>query len=292
MLILDNRETKLIELIKTINIPIPYTVESLPIGDIIIRTTNTINITSNYDNRNTYLYEIILERKCMTDMISSIKDGRYKEQKIRLLAELNKIGIENNNRRVKISYLLEGTNNDLRLPQDKNILIGSIISSIFRDNIPILRTTSLQDTLDLLIRLHERLQKDYLDFFPTSRIQNTTTEQSESNTSNTSNISNTGNTGNNSYLQSIKKNKKDNITPQLWNQLCLCNIPGISNAIAIKITEKYPSLKKLIDAYENCIDINQKEKLLADIIVSETEKQKRRLGDIISKRIFNFISNI
>jgi ERCC4-type nuclease len=252
----------------------------LQIGDIILRYSPEVKEFP------AETFEIIIERKCMTDMISSIKDGRYKEQKIRLLAELNKIGIENNNRRVKISYLLEGTNNDLRLPQDKNILIGSIISSIFRDNIPILRTTSLQDTLDLLIRLHERLQKDYLDFFPTSRIQNTTTEQSESNTSNT------GNTGNNSYLQSIKKNKKDNITPQLWNQLCLCNIPGISNAIAIKITEKYPSLKKLIDAYENCIDINQKEKLLADIIVSETEKQKRRLGDIISKRIFNFISNI
>jgi ERCC4-type nuclease len=64
MLIIDVRENKLIELIKTkTQFPI-YQTASLPVGDIIIRHSEG-DIT----------YEIILERKCVTDMIASIKDG-------------------------------------------------------------------------------------------------------------------------------------------------------------------------------------------------------------------------
>jgi ERCC4-type nuclease len=122
MLIIDVRESKLIDLIKTKSQFLTYQVASLPIGDIILRHTEG-EIT----------YEIILERKCVIDMIASIKDGRYKEQKIRLLSE-----IVSSSNKVKIAYLLEGSIDDLRLPQDKTILIGSVISSTFRDNIPIL----------------------------------------------------------------------------------------------------------------------------------------------------------
>ena len=93
----------------------------------------------------------------MPDMISSIKDGRYKEQKIRLQAE-------SANTNTIICYLIEGLVSDLRKPNDKILLYGSIISSLFRDTIPIIRTTSLQETLDILIRLHERMTKNINDF--------------------------------------------------------------------------------------------------------------------------------
>jgi ERCC4-type nuclease len=151
MLILDSREVKLIDLIKS-KLPndfkIPYSTENLQIGDIIIKHTLD-NIT----------YSLIIERKCVTDMIASIKDGRYKEQKIRLLAELA------NTPNTIITYLLEGSMSELRLQQDKTMFNGSIISSIFRDKISIIRTYSLIETLDILIRLHERFTKDINDFF-------------------------------------------------------------------------------------------------------------------------------
>lgn len=290
MLIIDIRENKLIDLIK-IKLPtLSYQTTSLPIGDIIIRHIED-NIT----------YEIILERKCLTDMIASIKDGRYKEQKIRLLSE-----ITTSSNKVKIAYLLEGSTHELRLQQDKSILIGSVISSIFRDNIPILQTSSLHDTLYLIQRLNERLIKDYKDFFPnTNYIKNTLSNsilnpiyQLNDNIVNQNiEIDNPNITSNNNissnylYLQAIKKNKKDNMTPTMWNMNCLCGIPGVSSAIAIKIAERYPSIRALLEAYQGCIDTISQENLLADIILIETDKQRRRIGNVISKRIYEYLQN-
>jgi ERCC4-type nuclease len=309
MLILDNRETKLIELIKaSTEFKIPYTTENLQIGDIIIRHQNTANTQTTYN--------IILERKCITDMIASIKDGRYKEQKIRLLAEVAK---NNNTNQTIIAYILEGSQNELRLPQDKTMLNGSIISSLFRDKIPLIRTYTLQETLNIITRLHERLSKDYTEFFTTNKTtiiletQSKTTDYNfikeeenittkEINIANIQTINNNNNNDiinqdnqnnqNNLYLASIKKCKKNNITPKLWNQMCYMNIPGISSNIAIKISEIYPTIKLLLQAYEKCSNEDEKEQLLAKIILTETDTQKRRIGNIVSKRVYQFLLSI
>lgn len=283
MLIIDIREGKLLDLMKTRSqLPI-YETANLPLGDIIVR---------HLDGEITY--EIILERKCMTDMIASIKDGRYKEQKIRLQAEMTS---SNSKNRTKISYLLEGSIDDLRLPQDKTILIGSIISSIFRDNIPILRTSSLLDTLDVILRLHDRLVKDYKDFFPSITapsllpqeldISSSTNDASQIASQTAPQIAPIANV----YLQSIKKNKKDNMTPAVWNMNCLCGIPGVSSAIAIKIAERYPTIRSLLEAYQSCSDSTSCECLLADIALTETDKQRRRIGNVISKRIYEYFQS-
>jgi crossover junction endonuclease MUS81 len=286
MIILDIRETKLIELFNSIN-NILYKKEALPIGDIIIQHIH-----------NKVTYEIILERKCVTDMVASIKDGRYKEQKLRLLAERNNSNII---RKVKIAYLVEGTSSECRNSQDKIMLLGSVISSIFRDDIPILRTISLQETSELIIRLYERLIKDFTNFFPLNihTVSTMPTINLSLDTNNPVNVSfgstevkdNTNEyniTPTYTYLASIKKNKKDNMTPQIWNQNCLCGIPGVSNTIAIKISERFPTVKSLLDTYNNCPNQLEKELMLADIMLTETDKQRRRIGAVISKRVFDY----
>ena len=86
---IDNREKDLIPIFQKNNIP--FVNENLEIGDILISD----------DAGNTL---IIIERKKYADLSASIKDGRYKEQKERLLHSLS--------RNVRKIYLLEGT--DLR----------------------------------------------------------------------------------------------------------------------------------------------------------------------------------
>ena len=66
-LFIDNRETKLISLLDGI---IEFQVMQLDIGDIQIVNDKQI--------------VIVLERKTLSDLAQSIKDGRYKEQKARL----------------------------------------------------------------------------------------------------------------------------------------------------------------------------------------------------------------
>jgi crossover junction endonuclease MUS81 len=286
---LDNREAKLIELFRQAAIPIQTM--NLPIGDIIIKHTldlqqDVLALAEPHKERR-ITYEIILERKCTQDMVASIKDGRYKEQKIRLLAEGKNTTPD---RSVVIGYIIEGTPAELRAPADKTMLLGSIISSTFRDNISILRTNSLQETFDLLVRLNERMMKDYNEFFPnsTNRCAESAVDQTFS-ASDSSGCGVAGVGGNDSYLASIKKNKKDNMTPSMWNMACLCGIPGVSSAIAIKIAERYPTLRALLDAYLACPDIVGQENLLADIILTETEKQRRRIGGVVSKRVYEYI---
>ena len=207
MLIIDTREGKLIDLIKnTPSFTIPYEVKNLQIGDIIISS-------NKYSEK-----QLIIERKCMTDMICSIKDGRYKEQKLRLQAEVEKSKSSTNitATNVRICYLIEGVITDLRLPQDKTLLYGSIVSSIFRDNIPLLRTNSLLETLDIITRIHERMNKDITDFFKESKVESKVESNTVLDTTtatipdiNTLEIDLQNNTSdNNLYLQSIKNVKR------------------------------------------------------------------------------------
>jgi len=280
MLIIDSREVKLIELIKSkspTEFKIPYSTENLQIGDIIIKHTLD-NIT----------YSLIIERKCVTDMIASIKDGRYKEQKIRLLAELA------NSPNTIITYLLEGSSTELRLQQDKTMFNGSIISSIFRDKIPIIRTYSLAETLEILTRLHERFTKDITDFFTPKKNNTQPLEQPleqhiQPPQNQDTGVGSVSDGVNSLYLQSIKKCKKDNLTPVTWNHICYMNIPGISSNIAIKIAEVYPKLKDLILAYQTLDSESEKENLIANIVLTDTDKQKRKIGPVISKRVYQYI---
>lgn len=306
MLIIDNREGKLIELIKTTpTFKIPYELQSLQIGDIIISS-------EKHPDKS-----IIIERKCVQDMLASIKDGRYKEQKIRLQAEKC-----NSNGNKLICYLIEGSSSDVRYPSEKTVFHGSIVSSIFRDEIPLIRTSNLNETLDIIIRIHERMSKDITDFFKPNKIVSSIipstipiTISNESNTINDSNIinkeeennmlpetnneinNNTESTNNdtntnqinNTYLNSIKKCKKDNLTPQLWNQISLTNIPGVSTSIATKISEVFPTLKKLFEAYDNCELNEERILLISEIILTDNGKTKRRIGEVVSKRIIEYL---
>lgn len=294
---LDTRETKLIELFR--QAAIPFETANLPIGDIILKHTVDIKQapTDNVLTTQQITYEFIIERKCTHDMVASIKDGRYKEQKIRLLAESNNT---TRNRHIIIAYIIEGTPTELRSPADKTILLGSLISSTFRDRIAILQTYSLQDTVDLLVRMNERLGKDYADFFTSSvfkhnnsQVQSNSDIQEADNTANSDNIVNPNSSvvqkdSDSSYLASIKKNKKDNMTPAMWNMNCLCGIPGVSSTIAIKIAEKYPTIRSLLEAYQACADVASRETLLSEIILTETDKQRRRIGNVISKRVYEY----
>ena len=272
-------ETKLIDLVKQRGLL--YTTANLEIGDVIISDSCG--------------HQLIIERKTIADMVASVKDGRYKEQKLRLQAEQSR-----SNGKMRFAYVIEGDNLAKFTPADKLIAIGGIISSSFRDGIPVLRTMSLDETLDLILRLFERLSKDIKEFFQdrvtvsstgdscTPMLAKVTLECNNCNGNGSGNGS--VSTSNSVYLQTIKKNKKENLTPDTWFHLSLTNIPGISSTIAEKIIETYPTLKALIVAYDACdTDIEKKQKLLAEIVLTQTEKTKRRIGNVISNRIYQYI---
>ena len=147
---IDNREHKLITLFQKIQLPIE--VKALDIGDIIIKASE--NCKKSYrDKDQRYDSIFIFERKSISDMISSIKDGRYKEQKARLQSMVL------NRKTHKIFYLLEGDTQSLG-EKEKKLIYGSWISTQFRDGIEIIRTVNTLETIHFLCRLLDRLNKN------------------------------------------------------------------------------------------------------------------------------------
>ena len=128
-LIIDNRENSLIQLFEENNITIKK--QNLDIGDIIIE----------YNDEPI----IIIERKTLTDLNTSIIDGRYKEQKVRFI---------NTNQQCKKIYLLEKTGFI-----KENIYDSVKINSIFRDDIYIYETKNVDDTFDFLNKCLKNFEK-------------------------------------------------------------------------------------------------------------------------------------
>lgn len=84
-LIIDCRENKLSKYLTAIEVP--HIIESLPLGDIVIKNNKAETL-------------ILFERKSLNDLLSSISDGRYEEQSYRL----SHSGLDKRH----IYYILEG----------------------------------------------------------------------------------------------------------------------------------------------------------------------------------------
>tara|TARA_B110001469_G_C9634441_1_gene317793 strand:- start:1669 stop:2433 length:765 start_codon:yes stop_codon:yes gene_type:complete len=249
-LIYDSRELKLKELLEeNKNDTIQLSEKYLDLGDIIFKKDNE--------------EILVIERKTLCDLYSSIQDGRYKEQKIRLMSNYS---------REKIVYIIEGTissQNSKFFKNSKSITDGALLNMAFRDNITIIRTKDINDTCNMLYLLGKKIIKNP-EFFSV-----------ESSSSNTSSIS---------YLDTVKVAKKDNMTPSLCNIIQLSQIPGVSKVMAQTIIEKYGSISNLICEYQNFDSgesnekENEKENLLKNI-----QLKSRKLGPTLSKRIYNYL---
>lgn len=231
-ILIDSRETKLVEIFKNNNIE--YTQKQLELGDIQIIKDNDIILC--------------IERKTIDDLIGSIKDGRYKEQKTRMLSKVN-----TNN----ILYIIEGKMDKYK--HNEKQIIGSITNMNFRDKIKVITTNNINQTYDLILSL----KKKFIEGLFNSK-------------------------ENKDYNETIKINKKENITIELFNIKVLATIPGVSVKMSEIIINKVNSIKELIQTYNDLDNEKDKVEYLKDIQYSE----KRKIGLVISNRIYQYLCNI
>ena len=196
-IIIDNREKDLITLFEKNDENCIK--QNLDIGDIHFVVNNEI------------IY--IIERKTYQDLGASIKDGRYKEQKIRLLA----------NNKNNIFYIIEGNINEATNLSYKS-LHGSIINMIFRDNIKIIHSQDITETYNILIQIKNKFMNGKFKKI------NCDTED---------------------YISSIKINKKENIDKKTCNIIQLACIPGISKKTASLVIDEYKTITNIILIFKN-----------------------------------------
>ena len=184
--------------------------------------------------------QMIFERKTMNDLLSSITDGRYKEQKMRLL-----------NNYSNINYLIEGTDIISSNNLNKQQLLTSVYyHSIYRDNIKIFFNKNFNDTITFLLLLSTKI------------IDNPDNFKSSNNSISTN------------YIDTckIKSKKIDNIDKETCYLLQLAQIPGISKEIAKNIKDKFPSMLILLNTLTNSTNPN---KILEDIPNIGQKKAKK-----------------
>jgi ERCC4-type nuclease len=276
-LIIDNREHNLIKLLTQAKIN--FEISCLDIGDIMIcKKENDVNKPI-----------LLIERKSMADMVSSIKDGRYKEQKIRMCSAKQRGDIRD------YIYILEGNIAGFK-PQEIKLLWGSWISTQIRDNVKLIRTVNINETIHFIIRLFERIIRDGenkllpLNIEKFDKNHNITTNEQYNKDTKLVEIG---------YLGTIKSKKKDNYNSIVCQILAISTIPGISNNMGESVIKEYGSLIGLVNEYNKITNnntlnedekIKRKENLLSDIQITE----KRKLGKKLSSKIYNhlFVNNL
>jgi len=256
---LDTREHDLIarckhyKEISPIYKDIEIVVEPLPIGDVII-SQNAVDL-------------LIIERKSLSDLAASIKDGRYEEQSYRL----NGHPSHNHN----IIYLVEGnmlTLNQFKDRTDKTTLYSAMFSLNYYKGFSVLRSLNLDETALILCNMAYKINRthDKSAFYSNLTTISTPSEDSLATPSD--------------YCGVVKKVKKENINAENIGEIMLSQIPGISSVSAVAIMSQFKTLNNLI------LSLNENPDCLKGIIYTNSKGQTRKIGKNVTDNIVLFLS--
>lgn len=196
MLQIDYREHAIIDLIKVGDFT-EYESINLPIGDFVIKKNDEIIL--------------VIERKTISDLCASITDGRYSEQKQRLIESVGDPS--------KIIFIIEGKKIQSKFSRiPVKTMNSAILNLIFKHNFKVIFTETSEDTLENVLLLYNKVKNNELEL-------------------------------NQTKLASVKLIKKsdNNNKNSFINQLGI--ITGVSLSTASKIKEKYSSMSNLVNAF-------------------------------------------
>lgn len=310
-IVIDCREK---ELLKQINQQVLFTPnfkqievqsENLHVGDVIIK---------NSDNKDL----LIIERKTIPDLISSIKDGRYEEQSYRL----NGIVHHNHN----IMYLIEGDTSNKQYFQktDKLTFYSALLSLNYYKGFSVIKTQNLTETAIFICNSLIKIKKNYeLNKEPFYKNETNETVENNKNSENNNLLKQGGSLikirkdnilevttlsdeeeqedeqpEEKDYVHVVKKVKKENITANNIDEIMLSQIPGISSTIAIAIIKKFKSIKNIIEKFnefvnEKKIETVTKEttsyELFNDIFYINTKGDRRKISKTSMNNLYQYL---
>lgn len=246
-IIIDNREKALIPVIKSLNNDLEFkceiAIEKLDIGDIIIKDDTH--------------EKLIIERKTLSDLASSLRDGRYREQSYRL----NGISLHNHN----IIYLIEGekerySKRFTKVPYSTLMVTMHCIQ--FYKGFSVFKTRNIVETAEYILRITDKMrrEKKKTSFYDKDKSNN-----------------------NKTYTDVVKREKKANIRPDNVGEIILSQIPGISSKSSKSIMSNFNSLYELLTKLKedkNCLD---------NIVLVSANGNKRRISQTVKNNIIKYL---
>jgi ERCC4-type nuclease len=154
----------------------------------------------------------IWERKTVADLLHSIKDSRYREQKERLVRAYPK---------AKVMYVVEGDWDSC-----VEMVKGAIINTMFRDDIKVFMVRNITSTANFIQDTLARISKDPGKYVGVE-----------------------GGSGGSEYVYALAapSRKRDMLDPHTFSIAALSLIPGVSKTIAKAIVDVHGNLRALCD---------------------------------------------
>lgn len=245
----------------------------LPLGDIIF---------TRGDDEPPYV--LMIERKSISDLLASIKDGRYREQSYRLTNNaVTDLGGNPHN----IIYLIEGIIQG-QSPQLKKQIYGAITSLNYFKGFSVLRTSSIHETAEIILAMAVKIEKE-LNAGTVPAVLGGAAVPTNTETT----IEEAGASGAGAataappapYASVVKKNKRENITEENIGAIMLSQIPGLSGTMATQIMQHFEgSIYNLIECVREDPDF------LNDLKFSATENgPKKRISKTVIENIKKYL---
>jgi ERCC4-type nuclease len=256
-------------------------IESLPVGDVVYYDTETKE------------EKVILERKSLQDLNSSIKDGRYEEQSFRL----NGSSVHNHN----IIYLIEGDMNHKNMFKqrlDKKMLFSAMFSLNHHKGFSVLRTFDIDETAFVICNFGYKLKKGiqekkegyYRNIILNKEPEEQSVEQpvesseekGEQPVEPSEQKEEKEETEN--YCHVVKKVKKENVTPENIGEIMLSQIPGISSVTAIAVMKEFKTVSQLMETLKK-----EGDACLKRVQYTNEKQQVKKLNKTVITNVMKYL---
>ena len=290
-IIIDEREASLYHLCQTFAEThqmklVPIEKRVLQLGDIIF-TSDDESVT-----------HLVIERKSFSDLLASVKDGRYAEQSHRLIHCFPNPH--------NIVYLLEGMFSTVHQEKDKKKIISCMASLNYFKGFSLMRTVSASETAQHIVYLadkiakgakHPTLPSEVSKELPLKKPQAIEVSQepsSEGSSTTPSDVqpSLTVQPTNVQpsvvqptvvpYCSVVKASKKANITKENIGEIILCQIPGISSTTAVELMKPFGTFAEFMNKIKE-------DSVYLDSVAIETNGKKRKIGKNVIDGIRGFL---
>jgi len=224
MFCLDTREADLIAILDQES---GCHVQQLPVGDIWIGTgstnansvssvSNIVDTTESKEDHGAFQVGLLIERKSIRDLEASILDGRYREQRGRILSYCN-------DKKTQPLYIIEGSLSSATGRLQKPALMKFINRLVLHYQIPVLHTESVKETAELIQTLIAQWKED-----PESLQRKTDLVK---------------------VTDGLHVQKKSNaMEPTQFGISCLAQCPGLSVKMAEALIAVFGSLRGVMEA--------------------------------------------
>ena len=202
---------------------------------------------------------LLIERKEIGDLCSSLTDGRFDAQKSKLSSACSlqhhhhqqiPATMDTTPEPFPIAYLLEGVYDESHAK--KSAIDTIILTTQFRDGFFVLRTNNILETIECVKKLLELFQRGKMNPISQSELHRR-------------------------FIMSRSTNLNTTNTKNWW-EISLSQMDGVGPSAAKAISQKYPTVQDLLEAYSV---VDEKETMLQDL-----KNGSRRLGPKLSKTVW------